>query len=109
MRNKNSSTIVRDAQIRLAAIQASCGSVTLIQWVEYKVALVKAIDADQDNQAWLKEHGLNDVAPSEIFASALDDLRSGKTELYARLTKAQMDEIERERPGQELSEQPYLY
>lgn len=69
MCNKNSSTIKRDAQIRLLARQTSQGYVTALQWTEYQQATVKAVDADQAHQAWLQAHGLNDVKPSEIFAS----------------------------------------
>lgn len=69
MCNKNSSTIVHDAQIRLLARQTSQGSITLVQWTEYQQALTRSVDASQANHEWLKAYGLADVNPSEIFAS----------------------------------------
>ena len=69
MCNKQCSTIVRDAQIRLLARQTSQGSITLVQWTEYQQALTRSVDADPANHEWLKAYGLADVNPSEIFAS----------------------------------------
>ncbi len=69
MCNKQYSTIVRNAEIRLQARQASQGYVTQLQWAEYQQALAQSVDASQANREWLKAYGLSDVNPSEIFAS----------------------------------------
>ena len=69
MCNKNTSTIVRNAQALLAARQTRQGYVTQLQWAEYQQALAQSVDAGPYNREWLKAYGLADVNPSEIFAS----------------------------------------
>ena len=80
----------------------------LLAWAEHCQAVWQATDASIGNRLFLAEHGY-DVDPSEVFASALSDLRSGLVEPIVRLTSEQMDELERERPGAEFCETPYLY
>lgn len=69
MCNKNSSTIKRDAEIRLLARQTSQGYVTALQWAEYQQALAQSVNADQAHQEWLQAYGLSHLNPSEVFAS----------------------------------------
>ena len=69
MLNKNSSTIVRNAQDLLAARQTRQGYVTALQWAEYQQALAQSVDADQATREWLQAYGLSNLNPSEFFAS----------------------------------------
>lgn len=52
-----------------------------------------------------------DDQPSEweLMEADLLALRAGLVKPIVRLSKAQMDEIEQERPGAELCERPYLF
>lgn len=44
-----------------------------------------------------------------FLQQALDSLRAGHTPPIARLTPQQLEEIERERPGEDFSQLPFLY
>lgn len=69
MYNQNSNTIVRDAQNVLVELQVTQGYITALQWAECQPARRKAVDSDPEHRAWLKAMHLDDVNPSEFFAS----------------------------------------
>jgi len=94
------------------------------QYTERRIAAVGALRPGSEKVEMVADASLNNgvvgvvcgeafnavyVSEEDLMNAALDAVRSGVTTPIIRLTPEQLDELERERPGEDYCTRPYLY